>query len=305
MCRKQNSSCKRSETLDTGYKTGSKTNFWILGIVIIFLSLFVIGCLYIVCQMKQEIYEIQQDLNTMNLHNQSATQSEYTQTIDFLENEFVKYRELVENQQDYLTWLLGLVGTGLIGLFAFLGIKERKDISNILREQYTNHVQEEIARFIGGQNKVTYLNNSIEKEEQAKSKKILFLLQHSENRNLIHVYQILQNEKYKVDIASIEDENIDECVKMYDIIVCQVAESENEASQKAENESEEKKTSSEKKQTVYSMISEKCKSQRKYVILYCENVKLASGSYTPSFYISIANYSSTLMERIYNLLYFV
>lgn len=49
--------------------------------------------------------ELQRDVNTMNIHSDSTTQTEYIQTIDFLENEIAKYREFMEKQQEFLIWV--------------------------------------------------------------------------------------------------------------------------------------------------------------------------------------------------------
>jgi len=109
--------------------------------------------------------ELEKNIHTQNLHYQPESQSEYTQTIDFLENEIAKYREHVENQQDYLIKMVNLIGVILTALFGFLGIKGRKDISKIIQEQYADQVETEMMNFIGGNDKKKYLDKCIKKEE--------------------------------------------------------------------------------------------------------------------------------------------
>lgn len=272
----------------------------VMAVIAVFLVVFIIFVFsFKVYDIEQNVKHLQQDINLMNLHSQSVTQSEYTQAIDFLENEIIKYREFVEKQQDYLILLIGLIGTALTGMFAFFEIRGRKDISNIIREQYTNQAQEEIAKFIGGQNKITYLISCIEKEEQAKNKKIIFLMQHKVNKNLVKVYKILKSQhQYQIKKKRISgmftDRDINHWVDENDIIIYQVDELEFKRNGFVPDE-----------QVAYARLSKECNNKKVYCILYCaKNNVLEPSLYNSYFYISNANYGLTVMERIFNLLYF-
>lgn len=259
---------------------------------------FTIFCFYMFYHIDQELNELQQDVNTMNIHNSSSVQTEYTQAIDFLENEFTKYREFVEKQQNFLVKLVASIGAGITGLAAFFGIKGRKDISNIIREQYAKQVEEEIVNLIGDQDKVEYLRNCIEREEQAKRKKILFLFQHKENENLMKVYRILEDQRYKVKKVKIhgkiEDREIRHWVEENNIIIYQVGESEFK-----------KEGVETDKNVTYARISRECDGKKVFGILYCEDNKALDRSlYDSCFYINNANYGLTAMERIFSILYF-
>lgn len=269
--------------------------FIIIVIIFCFFIFLIMYCSYMFYHIGQELNELQQDVNTINLHSSSIVQTEYTQAIDFLENEITKYREFVERQQDYLIRLIAVIGAGLTGLLAFFGIKGSKDISNIIRKQYAKQVEEEIVNLIGSQDKIEYLRNCVEKEEQAKNKKILFLFQHKENKNLMEVYKILKDQRYKAKKikihGKIEDKEICRWAEENDIIIYQVGESEFESDENV----------------AYARISKECNDKKVYGILYCENNTaqkrlILHDSY---FYMSIANYGLTAMERIFNLLYFV
>ena len=261
----------------------------------IFLTLILVFKVYFV---SQELQELQYDINTLNQHTQPVTQTEYTQTIDFLENEFIKYREFVKDQQNFLIWLIGLIGAGITGLFAFFNIKGKKDISNIIKEYYSNQIQDEITDFVGGQKKVAYLQRCIEKEEQAQNKKILFLLQRNGNKSLMKVYDILANQKYCVKkqktVDIVNDKDIYNWARGYDIIVYQVHEDEYV-----------KNIESKDKNVTYARLSEECNREETYCILYCEdNQGLDRKLYSSYFYVSNANYGLTVLERIFNLLFF-
>lgn len=111
-------------------------------------------------EMNQNYRELRQDISIVNQHDEKETVNEYTQTIDFLENEMNKYRDFTERQQDFLIWLIGLLGVGLTALIGFFEIKGRSDISRIIQEQYQNSVRKEFESFIGGEKNVQYLESS-------------------------------------------------------------------------------------------------------------------------------------------------
>lgn len=261
-----------------------------LCMIIIVSAMFILG----ICEVhhvERVLCEMQRDIDTMNVHSNATTQTEYAQTVDFVENEFAKFREFVEKQQEFLIWLIGLVGVALTSTVAFFEIKGRKDISNIIREQYVDRTQEEIADFIGGEKKVKYLMDCIEKEEIAKSRKILFVLHKNENENLRKVYEILKKQKYLVKkdrIGDTVDEDKISCwVEKNDIIIYQVGEKEftNEI-------------------VFYPKISDMCNKKEVYCILYSEQ-NINRSLYDSGFYVSNANYGLTVIERIVNLLYSV
>ncbi len=261
-----------------------------IGIIIIICAMLILG----ICEfyhLERVLCELQRDVNTMNIHSGATTQTEYTQTIDFLENEMAKFRDFVEKQQEFLIWLIGLIGVALTGVFAFFEIKGRKDISNMIQEQYAEQTKRAISSFIGGQENVKYLMSCIAKEELAKKKNILFVFQEKKNENLKKAYGILKRQKYSVSQKTIgnfvKDDEISLWTKKNDIIVYQVEEKD------ATNES-----------LLFPEICKKCNDKEVYCILYSEQ-HIDRKLYEPCFYVSNANYGLTVIERLFNLLYSV
>ena len=268
-----------------------------VGFFCLFLFL-MLTMLFKIYYVSQELQELQNDISILNHHTQPVTQTEYTQTIDFLENEFIYYREFVKDQQNFLIWLIGLIGASLTGLFAFFNIKGKEDIANIIKERYSNQIQKEIGDLIGGQERVLYLQKCIENEERAQNKKILFLLQGNENESLMKVYDILINQKYCVKkqkiVGSVKDKMILKWAGEYDIIVYQVPESEYAQNKESDD-----------KIVTYAKLSKECNREGVFCVLYCEdNRGLKRELYSSYFYVSNANYGLTVLERIYNLLFF-
>lgn len=278
----------------------SKKSYKFISFILpIFFCCAVIFCAYEFYHMEQEICELRKDVKIVNLHSDSTTQTEYAQTIDFMENEFAKYRGFIEKQQDFLIWLVGIIGAALTGLFTFFQIKGRKDIEHIIREQYTSQVQEEMGRFIGGQDQIIYLKNCIEKEERAKNKEILFVFQNTESESLMRVYELLEEQRYQVKKKKLRKPIIEREINRWtdenDIIVYQVDKSEFKSDDVKIDES-----------VAYARLSKECDNKNVYSILYCENnTALERSLYKSSFYTSNANYGLTVIEQIFYLLYFV
>ena len=175
-------------------KGGNFSGAWICLLLGLLVVTIVGGCQFY--RMNQKYSELRQDISLMNFHAEPENQNEYTQTIDFLENEMTKFREYTENQQDFLLWLLGA---------------------------------------IGGREKIQYLESGIQKEEHAKNRKILFIIRgDDENRKgtLNQVYRMLEMQQYKVNkcfISSgkvIEEGRIQRWAKNYGILVYQPADAE-------------------------------------------------------------------------------
>lgn len=238
------------------------------------------------------------NLENKNQDVNSLEQTEYMKAIEYLKAETTNYRGFVEKQQDYLVWLIGLVGTGFLTILSFLGIENRKKISELFKEQYKDQVESEITEYIGGQKKVEYLMKCIEKEKAAKSKKILFLLhQGVKDEKLNTIYTILQNQEYAVQKRilknSTKEEEIGKIVDEYDVVIYQA-----DVSEFADEISS--------TEILYAKVSRKCNEKEIYGILYYTGrERFKETEYNFSFYISIANQPATLLERLNNVLYFI
>ena len=279
-------------------KGGNFSGAWICLLLGLLVVTIVGGCQFY--RMHQKYSELRQDISLMNFHAEPENQNEYTQTIDFLENEMTEFREYTENQQDFLLWLLGAFGVTATALMAYLGVQNRKDISGIIRDSYQSIIQNEMADLIGGREKIQYLESGIQKEEHAKNRKILFIIRgDDENRTgtLNQVYRMLEMQQYKVDkyfISSgkiIEKDQMKKWVKNYEILVYQPADAEDGSVAAGK--------------PAYQTISAYCKENHRFCLLYCENFKITLDSSQPNFYASTVNYGLTLLERLYTLLYFV
>lgn len=274
------------------------------GVLIVVNCIFLIAAVILICRiacMEQNYTELKNDVCIIKQYHNTAPESEYIRSIDFLENEMVKYREFIERQQEYLVWLGGLFGVVITGLLTIFEIKGRSDISRIIREKYTDQFEEEMRDFVGGHDEVGFLKACIKKEGRAKQRKLLFLFQNEENKNLEKVYNILRNqgEKFTVDRQVVTDGVTDKELECWTeenaILVYQVHEEEFKTDTFRPDEN-----------TTYVRIAKKCNDKKVFCVLYCENnTALERSLYGSYFYANNANYGLTLMERLFNLLYFV
>jgi len=162
-----------------------KINAGTIGIIaIIFVLIALIGLG--VCAHFQTLTQIDKIESRVEQLEKNAAQApsteitEYTKTIDFLKEE-----------QQTLIWMLGLILTGAIGVLAFLGVKTRKDVENIVRERYEVEFNNRLA-------------GNIEKEKFAKQKPILFIYQKEDNK-LLSTINFYRTNGYSVKAIPTDD----------------------------------------------------------------------------------------------------
>lgn len=265
--------------------------------------------------MYRRIQESEAKIADMEIRIQPSSrvtdQTEYMKAVEFLENETVKYREFIQEQQEYLIWFLGVVGAAFLALMAFLGFESRKNISDMFQEQYAKLVKDEITEFIGGVGREEYLIKCIEKEKRAKEKKILFLNQEKMDKDFEKIYDFLEEQEYcvrkKVIGESVEENKIGRLIKKYDVVIYQVGQSEYEKDKQVNRRaagSADTETGADEEKN-YVKIARQCNEKGIYGIFYCvggERINLGKCNFP--FYVSSVNFGATLLERINSVLYF-
>lgn len=311
-------------------------------IAVLILFIFCVMALFGYLKMKsmnRRIQESEIKIADMEIRIQPSSeatdQTEYMKAVEFLENETAKYREFVQEQQEYLIWLLGVVGAAFLALMAFLGFESRKHISDMFQEQYVKLVKEEIAEFIGGVDREEYLIRCIEKEKRAKEKKILFLKQEKKDEDLDKIYDFLKKQKYcvreKVIKESVKEKKVNHLIKKYNVVIYQVSQSEYEKDKWVNRQAAritdteigvntERASAGEtdvniqgsingetgtNKEKNYEKIARQCNERGIYGIFYCvggKRINLENCNFP--FYVSSVNFGATLLERINSVLYF-
>lgn len=289
--------------------------------------------------MNRRIQESEAKIADMEIRIQPSTgateQTEYMKAIEFLENETEKYREFIQEQQEYLIWLVGVVGAAFLALMTFFGIESRKNISDMLQERYAKLVKDEIAEVIGGVGREEYLVKCVEKEKQAKEKIILFLKQQEKDEDFEKIYDFLEKQEYcvmeEVIKESVKEKEINRLIEKCNVVIYQVGKSEYEKDRKVNRQAAgitdtarganteratvgetdinvqgsvngETGTSEEKN---YEKIARKCNEKGVYGIFYCVGGnRINLGKCNFPFYVSSVNFGATLLERINSVLYF-
>lgn len=285
-----------------------------IAIIIFFLSFVITSFGYFnMRSVKEQIEDTEERVTKiemqMKVFEKPFDQTEYLKAIEFLENETTKYRDFIQEQQNYLIWLFGVAAAVFLTLMAFLGIESREKISDIFQKQYAEMVNDKINNFIGGGEQKEYLMGCIEKERKAKKKRILFLKQRESDQNLERIYEFLKDQGYNVQQkkikSSMKKETLDKIIKGYNAVIYQVDKSEYEAKE-TDNKSEKSKSKVNKKteeEKNYVKISKLCNVHKIYGIFYSVNQIDLSKCQSLS-YVSTANFWATLLDRINSVLYF-
>lgn len=269
--------------------------------------------------------EIENIINTtIDATVQETKIEQYEQTIDFLENEMVKYREFVEGEQEYLIRLISYCIAGIAAVLTFLGFKTRKEIQVIVQEQYKNQVEDEFSKCIGGTGNKEYLKYCIERERTAKNKKILFCYsevdKYDDHGHFIpryeeyeRLYKMLGDQGYQVEIKKVNPEVFCEYqFNNFQVVVYMVSSSEICENQKLDNLNKQNLKNTEEitrcKGTIgtlfYNNLARYAKSNNIYCVLY---TVMAPHLYFPEdvdkFNTSTANMGITLIDRVFSILY--
>lgn len=289
----------------------SKSKFLnILGVTI-FLIVFIAIPIYCITSTYNSKFQLQQmqlkldELsNNSKIVSSSASEAQYLETIEFMKTETETHRTFIEQQQQFLLWVIAIVGSLGIGILGFLGLKSKHDVENIIREKYYSDIEEKFEHLIGGSQNSLYLNSCIEKEKKAKKKKILLLSQPgSKTFEQVEEYLSLKGIGFIPDKTSvnISDDSFIQKIKKYDIVIYVALKCE----YKDPKDEDGKKLSTEERDAIqtdplYKKIAELCGSKNISLIIYSAEHLLKSDFGLLG---SIANAPITLLERISTLLY--
>lgn len=302
-----------------------ESNKWNIAIIVVFGAI-VCGLLIITYCMTQYHHQVvKNELKIQELEERLENfNSEYTvvnadrDMIAFLQTETTTHREFIENQRNHLLWMVSVIVGIATFLLGFLGLSNRKEIKQVIDEQYHDEIQHEFDKktdeLLRGADKVRYLRKAVSDEERAAKKKVLFIRQKESNSNetpnnlkdresMMEVYKFFTDElfyDFKIEEIDIQ-ENIRQIVNInsqirgwidfYDIIVYQLHDDENEK----------KSIPLPIDKLLYIKLSEECERQKKYYILYSQAVLIKKELL--GFRYSVANASITLIERIKTVLY--
>ena len=253
-------------------------------------------------QAKGEVKRLEATIAQASLQQGQAVPQTNT-TIDFLQSEMQRHREFIENQEDRLIWLVATIGGVGILLLAFVGLANRREVKETIRENYVSVVESEINKMIDGEANKTYLQNAVFQERVAKSKKILFLYWDDQEmsitdsrKTLRFVESELEKADFKTDSKtfnkSFDQQNFEQLIRKSDIIVYEV-------NQKIEN-SPAKDIPAEEE--VFKRFCAACEALKKDGILYTEK-PLLSFNYIKRIYTSAVNMRLTLKQMVYSILY--
>lgn len=229
-----------------------------------------------------------------DVENNFIAESEYERVIAFLKEETSQHRNFIEQQRQQLIWLVGAIAAIAVAMHGFLGLKRRKDVENLIEENYKEcidgRVNRQINILLGGEEKREYLESCVNKESQAKQKAILFLRTDSctQLSEVIDSLKEMGFNKLKDRIipANASPDYLKELINNENggthIVIYEVG-----------------GTSSQAERSTYELISKICEEMKKYCIIYIKGrIEGTLGTTT-----SYSNMIVTVYERLNTLLY--
>lgn len=160
---------------------------------------------------EDKISELQKELNKINLTSagNKTKASEYEEMIDYLESEMSKHREFIENERQFLIWLMAVIGTVSLIILGFAGFSNRKEIEDTVNrtvdgfskeafERKLENLLEEDPTFKHSYAKVDYLKAAVEKQKRIRETNIVIFYQEDQNPGVLRDCKQLFDKQCKV-----------------------------------------------------------------------------------------------------------
>lgn len=156
---------------------------------------------------QAKIVELQDSVSGLGLYSEKSavTADEYREMISFLESETARHREFIENQRQFLIWLVGAVGAVAILVMGFVGLSNKKDIKETIEAEYKEFIDKEFERrlneAVGGNENINYLEDAVEMQKRIREKKVVFIYEEG-NDSIKNVLQGVENKLKELGIET-------------------------------------------------------------------------------------------------------
>jgi hypothetical protein len=220
--------------------------------------------------------------------NESLSGFTEKEAVAFLQEEAISHREFIESEREFLTWTLATIVGIALGVLGFIGIKQRKDAERIMEEGLAQKIDEKITRYIGGESRAQYLQESIDREKRLQETPLLFIKQDSPGKEIEAAYQqLIQNGHTQIKSRNISQFQGDYLEEKYDDCGVWIYET------AASSEEEEKAG-------FYKNVSDYCNEKKIFCIFYAKGRLDADKVYT--LYTAPGQTTATILERLYGYL---
>lgn len=156
--------------------------------------------------------------------------------LEFLKEQIESHQDFIERERETLIWMMGVLVSVAGIIVAFLGIKSKKDVKELVDKHYKDEIQNQFTELLGGDKKnVDYLVKRVKEDIEARKKKVLFILQKKKDskedalKSVRLVYdEFLDDGNVKAMFAHdfqqnkdhvMVEERMDEKLKKYDVVV--------------------------------------------------------------------------------------
>lgn len=271
--------------------------------ITIFLAIIIVE-LFFIFSARTEIGQLGDRIATLEqqVKKGAVAQSPAEITLDFLQTETEQHRTFIEQQQQLLLWLVGVILALATGLIGFLGWKSKDDVDRLIREKYDGEIARQLERSFGSTfdaklkktigdevnegEKLKFLQESVKRISYMHEKTVLFVTQDEKSswnaiRHWLNIYGICKTEQVFKDSTDIRQQI--ESMRLASIVAYEVEQGDN---------------------TKYLDIAAACSNQRNECILLCANGKQVDLTKLDARYTTTVNFPSKLRETLYTLLSF-
>jgi hypothetical protein len=279
---------KRRQTTNTRAQLWSK--IMVTGLILIFLLLALGGfCLYhlkiAVADLNTTVAELNDAASQTDRMTSAFTEAE---AFAFLQEETTRHREFIENERDFLIWLVAAVASIMMAVLGFIGIKQHRDVERLMENRVKQIIKDEITDYIGDDDRVGYLQANINQEERVKTAPILFIERRPPCEAMKAVYdQLSRNGHIKLvrrNIARFKRDYKRGQYDNYEVWIYEVAKTQKE--EEAEG-------------GFYKDVSDYCNAKEIFCILYSQQ-HLDDADKVQTSHTVAGNTATTVLERLYN-----
>lgn len=141
-----------------------------------------------------KISELRKEIDKINSTSKEKQKkvSEYEELINYLESEMSKHREFIEDERQFLIWLMAVIGAVSLVILGFVGLSNRKEIEDTVNrtidgfskeafERKLEELLEEDLNLKHSYAKVDYLKDAVDRQKRIRETNIVIFYQEDQN----------------------------------------------------------------------------------------------------------------------------
>lgn len=163
------------------------------------------------CTIMDEISNLKTEVsNIKKYYKENKTESsEYEKMIAYLESEMNNHRKFIEDERQFLIWLMATIGAVSILILGFVGLSNKKEIEETVNKTIENFSKDAFEKKLGNlleenlnneypNAKIGYLKDAVEKQKKIRETNIVIFRQEEQNSAVLRDCKQLFNKQCHV-----------------------------------------------------------------------------------------------------------